>query len=51
MHNDGSQGYAGIIEGTQYDARIHIEPSVISTEFMLGDAVEILMTLQKERYL
>ena len=24
MHNDGSQGYAGIIEGTLDDVRIHM---------------------------
>ena len=28
MHNDGSQGYAGIIEGTLYYVRIYMGPFV-----------------------
>ena len=42
-----------IIMGTRDDARIHIGPSMISIEFMLGKgaAVETLIPLQKEEEL
>ena len=45
--------YAGIHQGTRDDARIHIGPSMISIEFMLGKGadVETLISLQKEEEL